>query len=90
VQTGLAAALPAFGPRLGNRVTYVGDVVRHSMALPTRKTGFRAELREGRHDLLMIGLSYAGHTEAWARELGYRLIVRSKRIALYAAPGTPL
>jgi hypothetical protein len=90
VNTGLSPVLPAFGPRLGNRVTYIGDVVRHSVEVPTRETRFRAELLKGRNDLLMIGLAVAGQTEAWARGLGYRLIVRSTRVALYAAPGTPM
>jgi hypothetical protein len=88
VNTGLSPVLPAFGPRLGNRVTFVGDVVRHSVEVPARETAFRAELVDGRNDLLMIGLAVAGQTEAWARGLGYRLIVRSTRVALYAAPGT--
>jgi hypothetical protein len=90
VDTGLSFVLPAFGPRLGNRVTFVGDVVRHSVELPANKAMFHAELRDGRHDLLMIGLAYAGPTEAWARALGYRLVVRSNRVALYASPGAPL
>jgi hypothetical protein len=85
-ENGLSAVLPVFGPRLGNRVTYVGDVVRHSVAVPSREPAFRAELRRGRYDLLVIGLKYAGQTDAWARAFGYRLVAHSDRLVLYAAP----
>jgi hypothetical protein len=83
---GLPPVLPAFGPRLGNRVTYVGDRVVHSVELPARKSSFQTELRRGHYDLLVIGLPYAGATDLWARELGFRELARSDRIALYAIP----
>lgn len=83
---GLAFVLPAFGPRLGNPVTYVGDVVVHSVEVPTRESSFRRELQDGRYELLMIGLPFAGRTEEWARSMGLPLLARSRRIALYAVP----
>jgi hypothetical protein len=83
---GLSPVLPAFGPRLGNQVAYVGDGVRHSVHLPSRESTFDAELRRGRYDLLLIGLQLTGDTDAWARAAGYRLVAQSARLALYAAP----
>jgi hypothetical protein len=83
---GLAPTLPLFGPRLGNVVIYVGQRVAHSVELPATQTAFVRELRGGRFDLLAIGLPYAGATDRWARGLGFRLLARSNRIALYRVP----
>lgn len=82
----LADITPAFGPRLGNQVTYVGDVVRHSLEVPASIESFRSELGSGRYDLLLIQLQYAGRTDTWARALGYRPLVRSAALALYDQP----
>jgi dolichyl-phosphate-mannose-protein mannosyltransferase len=83
---GISPVLPAFGPRLGNHVSYVGDRVRHSLHLPASESSFDDELRRGRYDLLLIGLQDAAHTDVWARHAGYRLVAGSARLALYAAP----
>jgi len=83
---GLSPTLPAFGPRLGNQVAYVGDPVAHSLHLPASESSFRSELRRGRYDLLVIGLQDPAHTDVWARAAGYRLITASARLALYTAP----
>jgi hypothetical protein len=83
---GLAPVLPAFGPRLGNEVSYVGDRVVHSVELPATLASFQRDLRRGNYDLLMIGLPYAGSTDVWSRRLGFRLLARSNRLALYAVP----
>jgi 4-amino-4-deoxy-L-arabinose transferase-like glycosyltransferase len=85
---GLAPTLPLFGPRLGNRVSYVGDRVVHSVEVPTSERSFQRELRSGRYDLLAIGLPYAGRTDAWARKLRFPLLARSNRLALYQVPAT--
>jgi hypothetical protein len=87
---GLTPTLPAFGPRLGNVVAYVGDPVRASLHLPDSEARFAAELRKGRYKLLIIGLQLTDRTDAWAQQLGYRLVVRSSRLALYEAPGAGL
>jgi hypothetical protein len=84
--TGLPPTLPAFGPRLGNYVAYVGDRVRHSLHVPASESSFEAQLRRGRYDLLLIGLQDTAHTDVWARAAGYRLVSHSDRLALYAAP----
>lgn len=84
--TGLAPVFPLVGPRLGNRVAYAGDEVGHSIQLARSAASFREDLLRGHYDLLEIGLTVTGHTDEWARALGYRLLVSSNRLALYAAP----
>jgi hypothetical protein len=83
---GLSPVLPLFGPRLRNVVGFVGDPVVHSVETPTRKRSFQRELRTGRYELLVIGLPYPGKTDVWARALGFPLLARSSRLALYAIP----
>ncbi len=84
--SGLGDVLPLFGPRLGNVVVYVGDHVRHSVELPSSERSFALELRRGRFGLLVIGLGDAGSTVAWAERAGYRPVVRSSNLELFAAP----
>jgi hypothetical protein len=81
--TGLVPTLPAFGPRLRNLVSYVGDRVRHSIHLPASANSFDAELARGGYGLLLIGLQQTGSTDVWAREAGYTLVAQSARLALY-------
>jgi hypothetical protein len=83
---GLSPVLPLFGPRLRNIVGFVGDRVVHSVETPPRERSFESELRRGRYELLVIGLPYAGETDIWARSLGFPLLARSSRLALYAIP----
>jgi hypothetical protein len=83
---GLVPMLPSMGPRLGNRSAYVGVPVVHSLAAPPDAGAFASLVRRGRYDLLMIGRADTGGTDAWARALGYRLVVQSRRLALYRAP----
>ena len=81
-----AELLPAFGPRIGNHVSYVGDATRHSLHVPGRLSSFASELKGGHYDLLMIQLQYAGNTDMWARQLGYHLLAHSAALSLYSAP----
>ncbi len=83
---GLAPVLPAFGPRLGNQVAYVGDQVRHSVHLPASKSSFDRELARGHFDLLLVGLQNTDQTDTWALAAGYRIVAWSPRLALFAAP----
>lgn len=85
---GLSPALPLFGPRLGNRVVYIGHPVAHSVELPQSEQEFGQQLARGRYGLLVIGLPVSGGTDAWARRLHFRQLARSWRIALYALPGS--
>lgn len=88
---GLSPVLPAFGPRLGNRVSYVGPFVDHMLQQYPTEKAFQAALRRGRYDVLVIGLGYANPQptvpdETWAEAAGYRLLVRSPRLALLVGP----
>lgn len=83
--TGMPPTLPAFGPRLGNEVSYVGVRVRHSLHLPPSRGEFDAALRHGRYDLLLVGLQNPDHTGTWAQQAGFRLVAVSPRLALYSA-----
>ena len=83
---GLAPTLPAFGPRLGNYVAYVGDPARASLHLPASESTFAADLRRGRYDVLVIGAQLTGHTDVWARRLGYVPITGDWHLLLFATP----
>jgi hypothetical protein len=88
---GLSPVLPAFGPRLGNEVSYVG---RDRGGFVYRYRGaraFAAALRRGAYDLVVVGLGRPGAERVperrWALEAGYRPIARSRRLELLSAPG---
>lgn len=83
---GLPPTLPAFGPRLGNRVAYVGRRVRASLHLPPDEAAFAREVRRGRYDLLLVGRQDPAGTTGWARALGFRPVARSSRLELLASP----
>jgi hypothetical protein len=87
---GLSPVLPAFGPRYGNRVAYLG---RDDRGFLRRYQGFRAfarALRRGGYDLLVVGLGRptVPHVpeRGWARRAGFREVARSDRLALFARP----
>ena len=85
---GISPVLPAFGPRYGNRVSYVGsdddDVLRRYAS----EREFAAALERGGYDLLVIG---RGRPEAprvpelgWAEAAGYEPVAESDRLVLLA------
>ena len=89
---GLSPVLPAFGPRLGNDVAYVGREDRGFLRRYRDRASFAAALRRGGYDLLIVGLgrppAIPRVPEArWARESGFETIARSDRLALLLAPG---
>jgi hypothetical protein len=88
---GLSPVLPAFGPRLGNEVAYVGREDGGFLRRYRDQASFAAALRRGGYDLLIVGLgrppAIPRVPEArWAREAGFRIVARSGRLALLAAP----
>jgi hypothetical protein len=88
---GVAPPLPAFGPRLGNHVVYIGPFERHMLREYRTAAGFLARLRSERVDLLLIGRGYpvpvaVAREERWARAAGMRLVARSPRLVLYGVP----
>jgi hypothetical protein len=88
---GVAPPLPAFGPRLGNHVVYIGPFERHMLREYRTAAGFLARLRSEHVDLLLIGRGYpvpvaVAREERWARAAGMRLVARSPRLVLYGVP----
>jgi hypothetical protein len=88
---GIGPPLPAFGPRLGNDVEYVGPFVRHTLHEYNRRGPYQAAMRAGRYDLVIVGLGFAKELPperipevGWTSELGYRMVARSRRLALLA------
>ena len=84
---GLSPVLPAFGPRLGNRVEFVGPFRREMLHEHVRRGPFVAELRRERYDLLVLGRAILpgtprGDLEAWARAAGYDEVTRTHRLVL--------
>jgi hypothetical protein len=84
---GLSPVFPAFGPRLRNRVEYVGPFRDGMLVEYRRREPFVAALRRGRYDLLVVGLEtrpVRTGAETWARSAGYREVGRSGRLVLFA------
>ena len=88
---GVSPVLPAFGPRLGNEVAYAGPFEEHLLRQERDPERFRARLRTGGFDVLIVGRGIvAGRgpapEESWARAVGFRPVVASPRLALLALP----
>lgn len=83
---GLAPVLPAFGPRLRNRVTYVGPYVGHTVKIPRNRAEFLAALGADRYELLLVGRMQPRMMGTWARSIGWRPVAQSPRFRLYVAP----
>jgi hypothetical protein len=85
---GISPVLPAFGTRFGNDVDYVGRFVGHMLRQEPGEAAFRAHLRAGRYDLLVVGRGAPpkgpAREEAWARAEGFREVSASPRLALLA------
>lgn len=93
---GLYPILPAFGPRLANRVEAVGPVVEGMLMEYTERDSFAAALRRGHYDLLLVGTatpplgirpSLPREQEAWIRAAGYRIVAADTRTLLFRPRG---
>lgn len=89
---GIPPIFPAFGPRLGNRVAYVGPVVRHMLQQYGGAAPFGSAVRSGGYDLLIVGRGYPQPqadvpSQAWAQAAGFREVASSGRLVLYARAG---
>jgi hypothetical protein len=85
---GVPAVRPAFGPRYGNRVEFVGPFREHMLSRYSTREGFASALGRGDYDLVLLGplgRAALGSTreERWVRSLGYRPVVRSPQLTLY-------
>lgn len=85
---GLPPALPAFGPRLGNRVEYAGPFVEHMLRRSRTQAAFTARLRARRYDVLIVGREGPAPELGWARAAGYSVKAASPRFTLLVRGGS--
>jgi hypothetical protein len=86
---GLSPVLPAFGPRFGNHVQYVGPSQQTMLKRYTHAAPFVAALHAGHYDVLVIGRGEAPGEKvpelAWARSAGYVPFLGSDRLVALRA-----
>jgi hypothetical protein len=82
-----------FGPRLDNRVTYVGRRVDGVNRPQHDRAQFLAQSRREGYDWLMVGRGARPYARTpamdWAVAGGYKLVADSPRLALYRAVAHP-
>ncbi|MEA2308243.1 MAG: hypothetical protein QOI65_529 [Thermoleophilaceae bacterium] len=93
---GRSPVWPAFGPRMGNDVDYLGPTVRHQLREYPSRRRWSAALRRGRYDLLIVGRGgYArvcplpgqfSDDDRWARAEGLHRVAGDSRLTLYRVP----
>ena len=90
----------AFGPRLANRVGYVGATVDHMLVQYARRPQFVSALRRGDYDLVVLGRGWyplnpftrssplspttVAQQAAWIRSAGYRLVAAGEEYLVYS------
>jgi hypothetical protein len=83
----LSPVYPSFGPRLHNRVDFVGPWRQGMLKMYLAPGPFVAALRRGRYDLVVVGRTrrpVATDVEHWPALAGYREVGLSDRLVLYA------
>ena len=92
---GLSPVWPAFGPRIGNHVAFLGHFVDGQLREYDDESEWRHALARGRYDLLVVGSGGYGECpipgklsddDAFARDAGLRLVARTHRLRLYELP----
>lgn len=90
----LPPPLPLHGPRLRNRVVYVGPTIRGLLSEYTSAGPFIAALERGRFELLVIALGDPPRAtvseEGWASDAGFVEVVRSPSLVLLARRDSPV
>lgn len=93
----LAPQYVASGPRLGNRVSYVGPIRQGMLLTYTTQARFVAALRRGGYDLLIVGrnrgsspIPHPMRPVGWAESAGFVRVAASPYLTILAAPGSPL
>ena len=87
----ISPVYPAFGPRFGNHVAFVGPHRRGFLRSYFTRTAFMNALRVGRYDLLVVGLTPGGLKGApqgrdfarWVKAAGWKRATGSRYLALY-------
>lgn len=93
----LSPVLPAFGPRLGNHVEYLGETVDGQLREFETRERWAAAVRRRRLDLVLVGRGGYGEgcpvpgsdtdDDAWARRQGFEPVAQSPHLTLYRVPG---
>jgi hypothetical protein len=94
---GVSPVWPAFGPRVGNRVAFLGEFVDGQLREYDDPGRWRRALARGRYDLLVVGSGGWGacptpipgelsDDDAFARQAGLRLVTRTHRLRLHQVP----
>ena len=90
---GLSPIWPSFGARIDNEVEYVGHFIDGFLTEYDDGDEFRAALRRGRYDLLVIGRGLfppeRPAEERWAAAAGWRTIALSERLRVLVPPDSP-
>jgi hypothetical protein len=73
---------PMYGPRIGNRVRYVGRLHRGMIRRYATLDAWTAAVRRHRLDLVLVGLA-PSRERGWPVAAGFRQVARSDRFALY-------
>jgi hypothetical protein len=86
----LSPVWPAFGPRIDNDVEFVGEFVDGFLTPYRNEASFRAALRRGRYDVLLVGRSDIPRqntpAQRWAIDAGWRTISLTERLRVLVPP----
>ena len=86
----LSPVWPAFGPRIDNDVEFVGEFVDGFLTPYRDEASFRAALRRGRYDVLVVGRSDIPRqntpAQRWAIDAGWRTISLTERLRVLVPP----
>ena len=86
----LSPIWPAFGTRIDNDVEFVGEFVDGFLTPYRDEASFRAALRRGRYDVLVIGRSDIARqntpAQQWAIDAGWRTIALTERLRVLVPP----
>jgi hypothetical protein len=86
----LSPIWPAFGTRIDNDVEFVGEFVDGFLTPYRDEASFRAALRRGRYDVLVIGRSDIARqntpAQQWAIDAGWRTIALTQRLRVLVPP----
>jgi dolichyl-phosphate-mannose-protein mannosyltransferase len=86
----LSPVWPAFGTRIDNDVEFVGEFVHGFLTQYPDEASFRAALRRGHYDVLVIGRSDIARqntpAQAWAIHAGWRTIALTDKLRVLVPP----
>ncbi len=90
----LSPNLPAFGPRFGNYVAFIGPIERGMLQYYERRGAFLNAVRRGRYDLVIVGRGFIpmaapSREQRWLRSAGFKPVTSSPRFVLMRSPHTP-